>query len=52
MNYFVKRHKWGKSSDEAKAIELKYYEKLIDTDDRHEDIQAFNEKRKPQWKGN
>lgn len=42
---------WGKSIDEAKAIELKYYEKLIDTEDRHEGIQAFNEKRKPQWKG-
>lgn len=43
---------WGKNCDEAKAIELKYYEKLIDTEDRHEGIQAFNEKRKPQWKGN
>jgi enoyl-CoA hydratase/carnithine racemase len=43
---------WGKSTDEAKAIELKYYEKLIDTEDRHEGIRAFNEKRKPQWKGN
>jgi enoyl-CoA hydratase/carnithine racemase len=42
---------WGKRIDEAKAIELKYYEKLIDTEDRHEGIQAFNEKRKPQWKG-
>jgi len=42
---------WGKSSDEAKEIELKYYEKLIDTEDRHEGIRAFNEKRKAQWKG-
>jgi enoyl-CoA hydratase len=43
---------WGKSSDDAKAIELKYYEELIDTEDRHEGIRAFNEKRKPEWKGN
>ncbi|UJR10045.1 hypothetical protein I4U23_014267 [Adineta vaga] len=43
---------WGKSIDEAKAIELKYYEQLIDTEDRHEGIRAFNEKRKAQWKGN
>ncbi|CAF0959627.1 unnamed protein product [Rotaria sordida] len=43
---------WGKSTDEAKAIELKHYEQLIDTEDRHEGIRAFNEKRKPQWKGN
>ncbi|CAF1336194.1 unnamed protein product [Rotaria magnacalcarata] len=43
---------WGKNSDEAKGIELKYYEQLIDTEDRHEGIRAFNEKRKPQWKGN
>jgi enoyl-CoA hydratase/carnithine racemase len=43
---------WGRGTDEAKAIELKYYEKLIDTEDRHEGIRAFNEKRKPQWKGN
>ncbi|CAF2394014.1 unnamed protein product [Rotaria sp. Silwood2] len=43
---------WGKHIDEAKAIELKYYEQLIDTEDRHEGIRAFNEKRKPQWKGN
>jgi enoyl-CoA hydratase len=43
---------WGKNSDDAKAIELKYYEQLIDTEDRHEGIRAFNEKRKPEWKGN
>ena len=42
---------WGESIDQAKAIELKYYDQLIDTDDRHEGIRAFNEKRKPQWKG-
>lgn len=42
---------WGKSIEQAKAIELKYYETLIDTEDRHEGIRAFNEKRKPQWKG-
>jgi enoyl-CoA hydratase/carnithine racemase len=43
---------WGKSNDDAKAIELKHYEQLIDTEDRLEGIRAFNEKRKPQWKGN
>ncbi|CAF0771227.1 unnamed protein product [Adineta steineri] len=43
---------WGKDNNEAKAIELKYYETLIDTEDRHEGIRAFNEKRKAQWKGN
>ncbi|CAF1577336.1 unnamed protein product [Adineta ricciae] len=43
---------WGKSTDDAKAIELTYYKELIDTEDRHEGIRAFNEKRKPQWKGN
>lgn len=43
---------WGKNTEEAKAVELKYYEQLIDSEDRQEGIQAFNEKRKPQWKGN
>lgn len=43
---------WGKNIDEAKAIELKYYEKLIGTQDRLEGIRAFNEKRKPKWTGN
>ena len=43
---------WGKSGEEAKAVELKYYEQLIDTEDRQEGIRAFNEKRKAQWKGN
>ena len=42
---------WGKSIEQAKTIELKYYETLIETEDRHEGIRAFNEKRKPQWKG-
>ena len=41
---------WSKSIDEAKAVELKYYETLIDTEDRLEGIRAFNEKRKAQWK--
>jgi enoyl-CoA hydratase len=43
---------WGKGVDEAKNIELKYYEQLIGTEDRQEGIRAFNEKRKAQWKGN
>lgn len=42
---------WGKSTDEAKRIELKFYSKLIDTQDRLEGIRAFNEKRKAQWTG-
>jgi enoyl-CoA hydratase len=43
-------HGWGQSIDEAKAVELKYYETLIDTEDRLEGIRAFNEKRRAQWK--
>jgi len=35
---------WGKSIEQAKTIELKYYETLIETEDRHEGIRAFNEK--------
>lgn len=42
---------WGKSLDESKQVELKYYATLIETKDRLEGIAAFNEKRKPQWKG-
>ena len=42
----------GKNIDQAKAIELEYYEKLINTQDRLEGIRAFNEKRKPRWTGN
>ncbi len=36
---------------EALAIELACYEPLIDTEDRREGIAAFNEKRKPVFKG-
>jgi enoyl-CoA hydratase/carnithine racemase len=32
-------------------IEVQAYERMISTEDRHEGIRAFNEKRKPQFKG-
>jgi len=32
-------------------IEIQAYERMISTEDRHEGIRAFNEKRKPQFKG-
>ena len=32
-------------------IEVQAYERMISTDDRHEGVRAFNEKRKPQFKG-
>jgi enoyl-CoA hydratase/carnithine racemase len=32
-------------------IEVQAYERMISTEDRHEGVQAFNEKRKPQFKG-
>jgi enoyl-CoA hydratase/carnithine racemase len=33
------------------ALELECYYSLIDSDDRHEGVRAFNEKRKPDFKG-
>ena len=36
---------------EGLALELEQYYTLIDTEDRHEGIAAFNEKRKPHFKG-
>jgi len=36
---------------EALALELSYYETLLPTKDRHEGINAFNEKRKPRFTG-
>jgi enoyl-CoA hydratase len=33
------------------AFELQAYYKCADSDDRHEGIKAFNEKRSPEWKG-
>lgn len=33
------------------AFEVQAYERMISTDDRHEGINAFNEKRKPNFKG-
>jgi enoyl-CoA hydratase len=41
----------GMSITDARRCELKYYDTLIDTDDRLEGIRAFNEKREPLWKG-
>jgi enoyl-CoA hydratase len=32
-------------------IEVQAYERMISTEDRHEGVSAFNEKRKPQFKG-
>lgn len=32
-------------------IEVQAYERMISTEDRYEGIRAFNEKRKPQFKG-
>jgi enoyl-CoA hydratase/carnithine racemase len=41
----------GLSIEDARNCELKYYNTLIDTEDRHEGIRAFNEKRNPRWSG-
>ena len=42
---------FGKSMEQAKIVELDCYARLIGTEDRQEGIRAFNEKRKPIWKG-
>lgn len=43
----------GASKDlgEALGIELRHYNRLLETKDRHEGIDAFNEKRRPLFKG-
>lgn len=41
----------GMNIKDARRCELKYYESLIDTEDRQEGIRSFNEKRLPVWKG-
>ncbi len=33
------------------AFEVQAYDRMISTEDRHEGVRAFNEKRKPQFKG-
>jgi len=35
----------------ALMIEVQAYERMVATEDRHEGVRAFNEKRKPQFKG-
>jgi enoyl-CoA hydratase/carnithine racemase len=35
----------------AYRFEIEAYNQLIDTDDRREGIRAFNEKRKPEFRG-
>jgi len=35
----------------AVVFEVQAYERMISTEDRHEGVRAFNEKRKPQFKG-
>ena len=35
----------------AYRFEVEAYNRLVDTDDRREGIRAFNEKRKPDFKG-
>ncbi len=37
--------------DEALALELRHYEKVLATEDRLEGLKAFAEKRKPAYKG-
>lgn len=41
----------GLSLPDALTVELKYYNGLLGTKDRHEGINAFNEKRKPNFTG-
>ena len=33
------------------AFEVQAYDRMISTEDRHEGVRAFNEKRKPNFKG-
>ena len=44
---------WGLQSDLATGyrFEIEAYNRLVGSEDRHEGVRAFNEKRKPEFKG-
>jgi len=42
---------FGMPNEEARAIEIQYYNRCIDTEDRLEGVRAFVEKRSPQFAG-
>ena len=41
----------NETADGAPGIEIEAYNRLVPTEDRHEGVLAFNEKRKPDLKG-